>query len=292
MKNLQRALLFVLIAPTLALAQATDAPMRSDPPKGISIPDVIRAFAQKEGEFAKAREQYTYRQSVKVQTMDDDRVDGEYQQVTDINFDSQGRRLEQVIYAPQNTITRVSMTTEDFNMIRNIIPFVVTPETMVDYTITYVGQQKVDELDTYVFDINPKQLLKGKLYFDGRVWVDQQDLQVVMSSGKNVFDAKNKHKEDDQQFPRFTTWREQIDGHFWFPTYCRADDLLHFPGGKHQMAQDVHIREIIKFTNYKRFGTAVKITYDGSEVMKGEKAAAPASGPPTGTAPASKPPKQ
>ena len=285
-----RTLFIALLLSALAFGQQTDNPIRPDQPKNLGIGDVIRAFAQKEGEFAAARQQYTYRQTVKVQTLDDETVDGEYQTVSDILFDSSGRRIENTVYAPQNTITRVTMTTQDFEVIRNIMPFVLTPETLTDYNITYVGQQKVDELETYVFDINPKQVVKGKLYFDGRVWVDQQDLQVVMSSGKNVFDEGHKHKEDDQQFPRFTSWREQVDGHYWFPTYVRADDILHFPGGKHSFAQDIHIREIVKFTNYKRFGSNVKITYDGKEVMQGDKGNAGGSSPqPTTPKP---PPKQ
>ncbi len=260
-------LLLALALPTLARAQADDQPIHSAPPKNMSIPDVIRAFAQKEGEFAKAREQYTYRQTVKVQTLEGDTVDGEYQQTTDINFDPNGRRVEQVIYAPQPTLTRVGMTREDYEQIRSIMPFVVTTETLNDYNVTYVGQQKVDELNTYVFDMAPRRIEKGKVYFDGRAWVDDRDLQIVMTSGRTVPEARGHGQEN--LFPRFTTWREQIDGHYWFPTYTRADDTLHFTGN------DVHIRETVKFTNYKRFGSNVKITYDGKEVQPGEKQAPP-----------------
>jgi len=284
-----RTLVAALLLSALAFGQQTDNPIRPDPPKNMGIGDVIRAFAQHEGQFAAARQQYTYRQTVKVQTLTDESVDGEYQQVTDILFDSAGRRIENVVYAPQSSLDRIQMTTEDFNMIRNIMPFVLTPETLTEYNITYVGQQKVDELETYVFDITPKQLMKTKLYFDGRVWVDQQDLQVVMSSGKNVFDDPNKHKDEGQQFPRFTTWREQIDGNYWFPTYVRADDILHFKN-KH-FTDDVHIREIVKFTNYKRFGSNVKITYDGKDVMQGDKGGSSPQPTPQPTTPKS-PPKQ
>jgi len=43
-----------------------------------------------------------------------------------------------------------------------------------------------------------------------------------------------------------------------------ADDTLHFKTS----LQDVRIREIIKYTDYKRFGSNVKITYEGKEVEK------------------------
>jgi hypothetical protein len=120
----------------------------------------------------------------------------------------------------------------------------------------------VDELGTYVFDINPKEkeMKSGRRYFDGRIWVDDRDFQIVKTHGKPVPET---HKGNENLFPRFTTYREQIDGKYWFPTYTRADDTLHFKAG------DVHIREIIKYTNYQRFNTSIgKITvnYGGNKV--------------------------
>jgi hypothetical protein len=88
----------------------------------------------------------------------------------------------------------------------------------------------------------------------------------VKTKGKTVPDIRPKKSKggDENLFPAFTTWREQIDGRYWFPTYTKADDTLHFTGN------DVHIREIVKYTNYKRFGANVKITYEGQELPKGQ----------------------
>jgi hypothetical protein len=258
----------VLLAAFPLLAQ-NEQPVDPAPPKGVSVDDIIRKFVEKETQFARARANYTYRQSVKVQTLDGDTPDGEFQTIQDIDFDPQGRRVEHVVFAPQSTIQRVQMTKEDFDTIRNIMPFVMTNETAQDYQVNYVGQQKVDELDTYVFDIAPKHMERNKIYFQGRAWVDNRDLQIVMTSGKTLYDDSNKKPSERQQFPKFTTWREQIDGVYWFPTYSRADETLHFPGDRNQMANDVHIREIVKYTNYKRFGSNVKITYEGHDIEKG-----------------------
>jgi len=257
----------LLTAGTL-LAQ-NEQPIDPAPPKGISTDEIIRKFVDKETQFARARENYTYRQSVKVQTLDGDTPDGEFQSIQDIDFDPQGRRIEHVVFAPQSTIQRVQMTKEDFDTIRNIMPFVMTNQTAQDYQVNYVGQQKVDELDCYVFDIAPRHMERNKIYFQGRAWVDNRDLQIVMTSGKTLYDDSNKKPSERQQFPKFTTWREQIDGVYWFPTYSRADETLHFPGDRNQMANDVHIREIVKYSNYKRFGSNVKITYEGHEIDKG-----------------------
>jgi hypothetical protein len=155
------------------------------------------------------------------------------------------------------------MTSEDLDDIESRLPFVLTSDEIPEYDILYVGQQQEDELHTYVFDIAPKKIEGKKRYFQGRIWVDDHDFQIVKTLGKTVPDIRKK-KGNENLFPKFTTWREQIDGKYWFPTYTKADDTLRFngPGG------DVHIREIVKYENYKRFGSNVKITYEGKEVPK------------------------
>src|SRR5208337_2190916 len=122
-----------------------------------------------------------------------------------------------------------------------------------------VGQQKQDELSTYVFDVAPKQIIGKKRYFQGRLWVDDHDFQIVETYGKTVPDVMKK-KGQENLFPKFTTWREQVDGRYWFPTFTRADDTLHFSSG------DIHVRQTVKYTNYKRFGSKTRITYEGQEL--------------------------
>jgi len=142
---------------------------------------------------------------------------------------------------------------------------VLTSDEINQYNVLYAGQQQEDELHCYVFDIAPKQIEKSKRYFQGRIWVDDHDFQIVKTYGQMVPEtrANKKGKGNENLFPKFTTWREQIDNQYWFPTYTRADDTLHFA------TQDVKIREIVKYENYKRFGSKVKITYEGKEVQKG-----------------------
>ncbi len=247
-----------------AFADEGEGPLREAQPTGTTPEEIIKKFAAKERVFKQARDNYTYRQSVKIQTLDGDTVDGEYQMVTDILFDDKGRRIESVVFAPQPSLTRVSMTREDIDDIQNRLPFVLTSDEIGEYSILYVGQQKEDELDTYVFDLAPKQIEKNKRYFQGRIWVDNRDFQIVKTYGKNVPDIRKGNGEN--LFPKFTTYREQVDGQYWFPTYTYTDDSLHFRSG------DVRIRQIIKYTNYKRFGSKSKIIYEGQELPPGEKA--------------------
>ncbi len=257
------AVLFVMATVAMVTAAAAqEGPLDKSEPKGTTSEAIIQRFAAKEKEFKEARDQYTYRQSVKVQTVEGNTVDGEYQEVFDVVFDDKARRLENVVYAPQNSLVRIQMSPEDLDDIRHRLPFVLTSDEISEYQILYVGQQREDELRTYVFDIAPKEIVGKKRYFQGRIWVDDRDFQVVKTYGKTVPDIR-KRRGEENLFPKFTTWREQIDGKYWFPTYTKSDDELHFSSG------DVHIREIVKYENYKRFGSNVKITFDGKNVEKG-----------------------
>jgi hypothetical protein len=227
--------------------------------------EIIKKFAAKESEFQDALNHYTYRRVAKVQTIDDDnKVDGEYYEVDDVIFDHTGKRTEKVVFAPENTLQRVSMSPSDLQDIQHGYPFVLTTEDIAAYNVKYVGRQKVDEVDCYVFDVSPKQIEKGKRYLLGRIWVDATDLQIVVTNGRMVPDDTRKNNED--LHPPFMTWRQQVDGHYWFPVYTKGEGVLHFSGGSGYMAQDVHMRDTIKYTDYKRFGSTSKIIYEGQDI--------------------------
>ena len=251
------AMLIFSFAPR-AQAQRGEGNLVNQPPQGISVDQIIQRFAAKEKDFRAARARYTYRQSNIIQTLEGSTVDGEYRQDWDVNFDSHGKRSIAVTYAPAPTLSRISMTSEDTNDLQNVMPFVLSTDEIPDYNILYLGQQREDELQTYVFDISPKQIDKNHRRFEGRIWVDNHDFQIVKTYGKSVPDLRS--GKDENLFPRFTTYREQIDNVYWFPTYTTARDTLHFKGG------DVDIRVIIKYTDYKRFGSETKILYDGQEI--------------------------
>ncbi len=259
------ALFFLISTATLAAAQdgAGFGPLDPTPPSGITPEEIIKKFGERESAFSKARENYTFRQSVKVDTIAEDtnRVDGEYQQVTDITFNNDGKREEHVVFAPQNTLQRVMMSPVDFDEIEHRLPFILTIEDQPKYNITYLGRQRVDELDTYVFNATPKVMEKKQHYFQGKIWVDQQDFQIVLINGMTVPQDTRRGHEDLQ--PPFTTYYEQVDGKYWFPTYTKAEGVLHFAvdeGG------DVHMRNVVKFTDYKQFHATSRIIYNGQDI--------------------------
>jgi len=264
---LNAGLFFLLLVSPLALSAETNCdagagPLRQDQPAGITTQDIIQKFAAREAIFKQARNNYTFTQDVVVQQLDGNSVTGEFRLVQDITYDDKGNRIENVKFAPQSSLTEITLSREDYEDFRNQMPFVMTTEDLPNYNLLYVGQQHVDEIDTYVFDVAPKTIEKGQRYFQGRLWVDNKDLQIVKTCGQTVPQAhaettgkKKKKNVQENLTPKFVTYREQIDGQYWFPTYTSADDVLHFS------TNDVHIKEVIKYTNYQRFGVKTKITY-------------------------------
>jgi hypothetical protein len=218
----------------------------------IPVDQIIQQFASREAEFREERDNFTYVQDFTVQTIDDGgRPDGEYRMTSDITFTPAGKRYEEITYAPPPTLERIMLSQQDLDDLRNVQPFVLTSSELPKYDITYVGREQVDELSAYVFDVGPKTIEKNQRYFQGRIWVDDKDLEVVKTYGKAVPDIRKGNNENI--FPRFETYRENIEGHYWFPTYTHSDDVLHFRTG------DVHIRMTVHYSDYKRFRVSIRL---------------------------------
>src|SRR5215468_5397216 len=238
--------------------------------------EIISRFTKKESELREVWKEYAYTQESKLQVVGPaNTISGEYYQVSEFVFNDAGARIERILKAPPSTLDQagLTMTAEDKNAFINLQPFALAAEDLPNYFVSYVGKEKVDELNTYVFDVIPKvmsnkheldrlrkQQIEGK-FFQGKIWVDDQDLQIVKTAGKTVPEFK-------QRFPKFETYRENIDQRFWFPTYTYGDDVLEFDRFR------IHVRMVVRYKNYRRFQSDVKILNDTEEV-KEEK---PASG--------------
>jgi hypothetical protein len=227
---------------------STQAAAKQSGPTGagenINVPEVIRKFAAKEKEFAEARNNYTYRQTLKFEETDgsSNPTGGKWEQVSDIIFTPEGRRMEKVVYAPVANLQHLVLTPEDMQDLINVQPFVLTSDDINDYDVQFVGREKIDEIGCYVFSVKPKKMVKGKRYFAGQIWVDDRDLQIVKTFGKGVG-----LRHGDDQYPRFETYREQIDGKYWFPTYTHSDDTLNFKDFSQR------IKLVIRYQDYKRY---------------------------------------
>ncbi len=262
---------------TPAPLDAGFGPLHTGRPKGVTPHQIIQRFAEKETQFKRALENYTYRRTVKLDSIGDNGgIDGEYLQVDDIVLSPSGRKQEKVIYAPDNTLTRALLSPADFDDIEHRLPFTLTTEDVAQYHVTYVGTERVDQVNTYVFDVVPRHMEKDQRYFSGRIWVDAKDFQIVVTNGKNIPDD-TRRGEEDLSIP-FTTYRQQIDGKYWFPVYTRAEGVLHFKNCKACLPSDVHLREIVKYGEYKQFGSSIRIRFEGLEQPTGLPATLPGNG--------------
>ena len=233
------------------LAQQSQDRIRNTGP--VNVDKIVRAFTAKETEFRQALNDYAFKRNAVVQTIGlGGQITGEYHRVSQFVFDDQGNRFEKINFFPQPTLTDITVTQEDLEDLGGIQPFALEASKINEYNYTYLGTEHIDDLDLYVFDVGPKVMPNPKKskdrYFQGRIWVDTRDLQIVKVRGKGV-------PEGDQRFPLFETYREQIDGRYWFPTYTSADDNLIFPKG-----DAVHVRMLVRYTDYQRFRSKVTIT--------------------------------
>jgi len=145
-------------------------------------------------------------------------------------------------------LTNVMWTADDEDVITNFQPFALTSSDLPNYDLKYEGKERVDELDTYVFSVKPKSTKGDKLYFEGKIWVDNVDLQIVRTLGKVV-----PQPDPNVQFPAFETLRQLVDKKYWFPVWSHADSTLRFPD------KNVHIEETITYEGFKRFSSSVII---------------------------------
>lgn len=250
----------------------------------LSPEEIIHRFAAKESEFKLARQSYTYKTRMIIQVLDDNGdVREERELVIETYFTSDGKR-EQRTLRSEGELRSVKMTQEDIDDAANIQPFVLTTEDLPQYQIDYLGKEKADELDTYVFSVKPRRIEKGKRYFEGKIWVDDTDFQIVKTDGRAVPQTR------DNKFPRFETIRQMIDKRYWFPVWTMGDERLKFegrggpgggpaiglpfpiPGGRRGggtrrgggvpgYRNDVHIRETITYEDYKKFEVKTNIKY-------------------------------
>lgn len=221
-------------------------PLISGQPSGTTPAEIIQKFAAQETTFKAARDRYGYTLDVTIQTLTvAGRTDGQYHQVSEITPGNNGAPMERVTFAPQSTLRRISLVPDDLDDIHIRLPFAFTTAELPLFSVVYAGRQHVDMLDTYVFDVSPRNAKSEEKLFVGRIWVDDQDLMIVKTCGKLRRDQNVTKRGAAEITPLFVTYREEIDGQFWFTTYAEADEFLPFPRGA------VHLREVVRYSNYK-----------------------------------------
>ena len=227
-----------------------DASAQVGAKKELTPDEIIKEFSTKETEFYEAWKEYTYHQVAEVQVLSVNGMpkDEKMTIISDIVFRDDGTR-EVRVTRRAGDLHSVIFTLQDEEVINNLQPFALTDKELPLYDLSYVGKDRVDELTCYVFSVKPKSIKGGRMYFEGKIWVDDRDLQIVRTIGKPVPQKKN------TQFPDFETVRQYIDNKYWFPVWTHAESDLRFD------KDTVRIEETISYEKYKRFGSKATIQF-------------------------------
>lgn len=244
------SLVLLLICSFGVMAQVADGGMSQ-----AEEDKIIARFTTKEAEFRRALNNYSFKRDALIQSIGmGGQVIGEYHRVSLFTFDDQGNRYEKISFFPMSSMPEV--TAEDVEDLGGIEPFALEPSKISQYNIRYVGREKIDELNLFVFDVSPKVMpdpkkIKDRMFL-GRIWVEDQDFQIVKTKGKGVPETKN------NKFPTVETYREHIDGRYWFPTYSFADEELIFDNGG-----ALHVRMKVRYMDFTPARATLKVTEVG-----------------------------
>lgn len=215
-------------------------------PPALPAEEIIRRFSQKEDEYLLSRTHYTYRKTIRIQEFDaDGQPAGEFVLVTQPVRDTEGKLFEKVIEKPVSTLPHVILRSEDVEGLQRVPAFPLTSAQLAKYDLKYLGKEQVDEIDCYIFQAKPKVVERAKAYFDGIVWVDAKYLEVVKTYGKWMTDQGEMHSVAELPFSLYETYRENVDGKYWFPNYSRSDGTLV------RKNLEIPLRLVIKWTDFK-----------------------------------------
>ena len=220
-------------------------PPPAEPP---SLPpeEIIQKFSQKEDQFLAVRPGYGYRKTVRIDEFGQDgKLTGQFLLVTEVTRAANGQVISKVVEKPQSTLHNFNLETEDVKELDRIPAFPVTSTQLPRYDLKYLGEEQVDEVDCYIFQVKPKTLDRARAYFDGILWVDTKYLEVVKTYGKWVNEVGDVHTPPMLPFTMYETYRENVDGKYWFPSYMRSDENFHLKDSA------VPVRLVIKWSDFK-----------------------------------------
>ena len=227
----------------------------SEPAAPPSLPEaeIVKHFSQKEDEYLLSRAGYAYRKTIRIQEFGPDgKPSGEFELVTQPGRDLDGKLIEKVVEKPRSTLQHLYLRSEDLEGLQRIPAFPLTSSQLAKYDLKYLGKEQVDEIECYIFQAKPRMVERVKAYFDGIVWVDAKYLEVVKTYGRWVTDQGDMRTIPDLPFTLFETYRENVDGKYWFPNYSRSDGTLNLKG------LEIPVRLVVKWTDFKPLPSAAQ----------------------------------
>jgi hypothetical protein len=226
----------------------------AEAPPSLPPAQIIKGFSQKEDIYFTARPQYSYRKTIRIQEFGPDgQPSGEYQATYEAGRTSDGNTYERAVSSPQSSLEYLQFEPDDVQGLFRAPAFPLTTSQVPKYALQYLGTETVDEVECYIFQVHPKTLDRQHPYFDGVIWVDQKYLEVVKTYGKWITDL-GEYRPSSLPFSIFETYRENVDGKYWFPNYSRSEDVVKLKN------RSVPVRVIIKWSNFKQFPASVSTT--------------------------------
>lgn len=257
-----KIILFALLVLCVSSAYAQNANIIKKDLSQAEIDRIVKAFTANEAQFRGALNSYNFSRSASISTIGmGGQISGTYRRDSALTLTEDGRRLEKILFAPVSTLTELSVSEADIDNFSGVDQFAIEPAAAANYNFTYLGKEKIDELSLYVFDVSlkvqpdPKRVKQR--FFGGRIWVDDRDLMIVKTKGKAFPVPKG------EQFPVVETWRENVDGKYWFPSLAMSDDELVFDSGN-----VVKIKMRVKYADYAVGRSEVRILDDEEEVKE------------------------
>jgi len=245
----------LLLAAPLACAQGAQGPLPPPPkfevhriptvphpgPPPIPEQEIIQRFAAKENAQKKLYDSYTFTQTIRIE--EEMESGGQFAAVGEVYTKPGGGRFWRPTQPLQDTLKFTDFSAGDVQVVVDLPLFFLTTAEIPNYDFIYTGQDKLDELNTYVFQVTPKTYSRTQRYFQGAIWVDDHDLSIVESYGKFVTDVSDRNPK--LPFAMFDTYRENFQGQYWLPTYTSADDYLDSKNGR------IHLKLVVRSTNFK-----------------------------------------
>jgi len=229
------------VPPTINIKRLPSVPHPGPPP--IPEQEIIQRFAANEDVMRKAYDLYTYTQAVR---FEEETNPGGMLTATGATYFKDGERYWNVTKEPAPTLTALRYTTlQDVMGMTQVPYFFLTTEDIPNYNFLYAGEQQIDQINTYVFQVKPKQLSRRQRFFEGVIWVDDHDLAIVRTWGK--FELLVEPSGENMPFTMYETYRQNFEDKYWLPTYTTSEGEAVAPDGA-----KVPVKLIIRATDFKR----------------------------------------
>ena len=211
-------------------------------PPPVPEQEIIQKLAANEDVMKQKYETYDFTQTIRIEEMAD--PGGKFSVTGEVYTRPDGQRYMRVDKQPESDLKVEHFSLEDVHTIATLPLFALTSREIVNYNFKYVGQEKLDQLTTYVFQVKPKLLSRKQRFFEGLIWVDDHDFAIVKSYGKFVSEISGNGT--SLPFTMFETYRENFQEKYWLPTYTRSDDYV-----KGADDEELPLRLVIRSTGFK-----------------------------------------